>query len=128
GLGDASASAHATEGLGNASAPAHATEGLGDASTSAPSLQAFQGFSEELVLVLASEPRDEGFEEERRRILFLRGSRSSLSSFWPPRVPQTLHRFPRIPQALLQPLRVCQVMFRRSPWADCLHILVLSTS
>ncbi|KAK5605906.1 hypothetical protein CRENBAI_004010 [Crenichthys baileyi] len=77
GPGDASASAHATEGLGDASAPAHATEGLGnvsatayvtegpaDASAPAPSLQAFQGFSEKLVLVLASEPIDEGFEEE----------------------------------------------------------------
>ncbi|KAK5605598.1 hypothetical protein CRENBAI_009480 [Crenichthys baileyi] len=54
GLGDASASAHATEGLSDASAPAHATEGLGDASASA---------QEQLVFVLASEPRDEGFEE-----------------------------------------------------------------
>ncbi|KAK5607799.1 hypothetical protein CRENBAI_011164 [Crenichthys baileyi] len=35
GLGDASASAHATEGLGDASASAHATEGLGDALASA---------------------------------------------------------------------------------------------
>ncbi|KAK5606114.1 hypothetical protein CRENBAI_000300 [Crenichthys baileyi] len=56
---DASAPAHATEGLGDASAPAHATEGFCDAS--APSLQ---GFSGKLVLVLASEPCDEGYEEE----------------------------------------------------------------
>ncbi|KAK5618430.1 hypothetical protein CRENBAI_018464 [Crenichthys baileyi] len=72
GLCDASAPAHTTEGLGDASAPAHATEGLCDASAlahitegpadaSAPSLQ---GFSGKLVLVLASEPCDEGFEEE----------------------------------------------------------------
>ncbi|KAK5599436.1 hypothetical protein CRENBAI_021342 [Crenichthys baileyi] len=72
GLCDASAPAHATEGLCNASAPAHATEGPCDASAlahvtegpadaSAPSLQ---GFIEKLVLVLASEPCDEGFEEE----------------------------------------------------------------
>ncbi|KAK5616469.1 hypothetical protein CRENBAI_010646 [Crenichthys baileyi] len=52
---------HATEGLGDASAPAHATEGLGDASAPA---HAFQGLKEQLVLVLASEPCDEGFEEE----------------------------------------------------------------
>ncbi|KAK5603172.1 hypothetical protein CRENBAI_014405 [Crenichthys baileyi] len=77
GLCDASASAHATEGLADASAPAlvtegpadasapaHVTEGPADASTPAPCLQAFQGFSEKLVLVLASEPCDEGFEEE----------------------------------------------------------------
>ncbi|KAK5607607.1 hypothetical protein CRENBAI_013979 [Crenichthys baileyi] len=79
GLSDAPASAHTTEGLGDASASAHATEGLGDTSAVAPSLQAFQGFrfeeeappdpvsegyKEQLVLVLASEPRDEGFEEE----------------------------------------------------------------
>ncbi|KAK5600588.1 hypothetical protein CRENBAI_010394 [Crenichthys baileyi] len=59
GLGDASAPAHATEGLGDASAPAHVSEGPAD--TSAPSLQ---GFSGKLVLVLASEQCDEGFEEE----------------------------------------------------------------
>ncbi|KAK5602383.1 hypothetical protein CRENBAI_012941 [Crenichthys baileyi] len=68
GLGDASAhateghadaSAHATEGLCDASAPTHVTEGPADAS--APSLQ---GFSGKLVLVLASDPCDEGFEEE----------------------------------------------------------------
>ncbi|KAK5623400.1 hypothetical protein CRENBAI_014846 [Crenichthys baileyi] len=59
GLGDASAPAHATEGLVDASAPAHVTEGPADAS--APSLQ---GFSGKLVLVLASETCDEGFEEE----------------------------------------------------------------
>ncbi|KAK5602010.1 hypothetical protein CRENBAI_017761 [Crenichthys baileyi] len=52
------------EGLCDASAPAHATEGPANASAPAPSLQAFQGFSEKLVLVLASEPCDEGFEEE----------------------------------------------------------------
>ncbi|KAK5616708.1 hypothetical protein CRENBAI_025910 [Crenichthys baileyi] len=72
GPGDASAPAHATEGLCDASAPAHATEGLCNASAlahvtegptdaSAPSLQ---GFSGKLVLVLASEPCNEGFEEE----------------------------------------------------------------
>ncbi|KAK5613442.1 hypothetical protein CRENBAI_021631 [Crenichthys baileyi] len=59
GLCDASAPAHATEGLCDASAPAHATEGLCDAS--APSLQGFGG---KLVLILASEPCDEGYEEE----------------------------------------------------------------
>ncbi|KAK5607664.1 hypothetical protein CRENBAI_024025 [Crenichthys baileyi] len=53
------ASAHVTEGLCDASAPAHVTEGPADAS--APSLQ---GYSGKLVLVLASEPCDEGFEEE----------------------------------------------------------------
>ncbi|KAK5616713.1 hypothetical protein CRENBAI_025915 [Crenichthys baileyi] len=53
------ASAHATGGLCDASALAHVTEGPADAS--APSLQ---GFSEKLVLVLASEPCNEGFEEE----------------------------------------------------------------
>ncbi|KAK5616988.1 hypothetical protein CRENBAI_005465 [Crenichthys baileyi] len=53
------ASVHATGGLGDASAPAHATEGPADAS--APSLQRFSG---KLVLVLASEPCNEGFEEE----------------------------------------------------------------
>ncbi|KAK5606999.1 hypothetical protein CRENBAI_010841 [Crenichthys baileyi] len=74
GLGDASAPAHATEGLGDASAPAHATEGLGDASapahateglcdTSAPA-HATEGLCGKLVLVLASEPCDEGYEEE----------------------------------------------------------------
>ncbi|KAK5613342.1 hypothetical protein CRENBAI_023516 [Crenichthys baileyi] len=62
GLCDASASAHATEGLCDASAPpAHVSEGPADASASAPSLQ---GFSRKLVLVLASEPCDEGFEEK----------------------------------------------------------------
>ncbi|KAK5619950.1 hypothetical protein CRENBAI_004438, partial [Crenichthys baileyi] len=72
GLGHASAPAHATEGLGGASAPAHATDGLGHASAlahvtegpadaSAPSLQRFSG---KLVLFLASEPCDEGLEEE----------------------------------------------------------------
>ncbi|KAK5609080.1 hypothetical protein CRENBAI_016060, partial [Crenichthys baileyi] len=45
-------------------APAHVTEGPGDGSAPVPSLQAFQGFREQLVHVLASEPRDEGFEEE----------------------------------------------------------------
>ncbi|KAK5615046.1 hypothetical protein CRENBAI_006724 [Crenichthys baileyi] len=64
GLRDASAPAHATEGLGDASAPAHVTEGPADASAPAPSLQAFQGFSEKLVLGLASEACNEGFEEE----------------------------------------------------------------
>ncbi|KAK5608748.1 hypothetical protein CRENBAI_020962 [Crenichthys baileyi] len=64
GLGDASASAHATEGLGDASASAHATEGLCNASAAAPSLQAFQGFSGELVPILVPEPCDKGFEEE----------------------------------------------------------------
>ncbi|KAK5622940.1 hypothetical protein CRENBAI_022107 [Crenichthys baileyi] len=53
------ASAHATGGLCDASALAHVTEGPTDAS--APSLQ---GFSGKLVLVLASAPLDEGFEEE----------------------------------------------------------------
>ncbi|KAK5606613.1 hypothetical protein CRENBAI_017879 [Crenichthys baileyi] len=57
GLGDASASAHATKGLGDASAPAHATEGLCNASASVHATESF-------VLVLASEPRDKGFEEE----------------------------------------------------------------
>ncbi|KAK5601747.1 hypothetical protein CRENBAI_021331 [Crenichthys baileyi] len=57
GLGDASASAHLTEGLGDASASAHVTEGLGDASASVHATESF-------VLVLASDPRDEGFEEE----------------------------------------------------------------
>ncbi|KAK5621680.1 hypothetical protein CRENBAI_022065 [Crenichthys baileyi] len=56
------APAHATEGL--CDAPAHFTEGPADASAPAPSLQAFQGFSEKLALILASEPYDEGFEEE----------------------------------------------------------------
>ncbi|KAK5599889.1 hypothetical protein CRENBAI_014206 [Crenichthys baileyi] len=51
------ASVHAVEGLCDASAPAHATEGLGDASASVHATESF-------VLVLASEPRDEGFEEE----------------------------------------------------------------
>ncbi|KAK5610401.1 hypothetical protein CRENBAI_005235 [Crenichthys baileyi] len=53
------ASAHATEGLCDASAPANVSEG--PANASAPSLQ---GFSGKLVLVLAYEPCDEGFEEE----------------------------------------------------------------
>ncbi|KAK5598781.1 hypothetical protein CRENBAI_004425 [Crenichthys baileyi] len=57
GPGDASAPAHATEGPGDASAPAHATEGNGDASASVHATESF-------VLILASEPRDEGFEEE----------------------------------------------------------------
>ncbi|KAK5619920.1 hypothetical protein CRENBAI_005175 [Crenichthys baileyi] len=72
GLCDASAPVHATEGLCDASAPVHATEGLCDASapvhaTEGPtdaSAPSFQGFSGKLVLVLASEPCDEGFEEE----------------------------------------------------------------
>ncbi|XP_047244864.1 uncharacterized protein LOC124882486 [Girardinichthys multiradiatus] len=38
--------------------------GLGDASAAAPSLQAFQGFSGELVPVLVPEPCHKGFEEE----------------------------------------------------------------
>ncbi|KAK5619713.1 hypothetical protein CRENBAI_008584 [Crenichthys baileyi] len=94
GLGDASAPAHATEGLGDASAPAHATEGPADAS--APSLQ---GFSGKLLLVLASEPCDEG---------------NSLSSFWPRspevRVRQALLRPQRVRQALLRPRRVRQAL------------------
>ncbi|KAK5610092.1 hypothetical protein CRENBAI_011967, partial [Crenichthys baileyi] len=74
GLGDASAPAHVSEGPADASAPAHVSEGPADASApahvsegpanalaSAPSLQ---GFSGKLVLVLASEPCDKGFEEE----------------------------------------------------------------
>ncbi|KAK5600597.1 hypothetical protein CRENBAI_010403 [Crenichthys baileyi] len=60
GVCDASAPAHTTEGVCDASAPAHITEGPADASAPVPSLQ---GFSEELVLVLASEPCNEGFEE-----------------------------------------------------------------
>ncbi|MEQ2184797.1 hypothetical protein GOODEAATRI_011802, partial [Goodea atripinnis] len=47
---------------GDASAPAQAAEGRGDAS--APGLKAFQGSGVRLVLVLASELRDEGFEDE----------------------------------------------------------------
>ncbi|KAK5623984.1 hypothetical protein CRENBAI_023754 [Crenichthys baileyi] len=43
---------------------ARPVSGLCNASAPAPSLQAFQGFSEKLVLILASEPCDEGFEEE----------------------------------------------------------------
>ncbi|KAK5606303.1 hypothetical protein CRENBAI_023695 [Crenichthys baileyi] len=61
GPADASAPAHATEGPADSSAPAHATDGPADASAPTPSLQ---GFSEKLTLVLASEPCDEGFEEE----------------------------------------------------------------
>ncbi|MEQ2223099.1 hypothetical protein ILYODFUR_033296 [Ilyodon furcidens] len=90
GPGDASAPAHATAGLGDAPAPAHATEGPGDASAPAqvseglddasapvcategldnplaptPGLKAFQGFKEGLVLILATDLRGEGFEEE----------------------------------------------------------------
>ncbi|KAK5610388.1 hypothetical protein CRENBAI_005402 [Crenichthys baileyi] len=97
GFGDASAPAHATEGLGDTSAPAHATEGPADAS--APSLQ---GFSGKLVLVLASEPCDEGFEEEEPpdpvRKVPLR----------PLRVRQALLLPLRVRQALLLPLRVRQ--------------------
>ncbi|KAK5611679.1 hypothetical protein CRENBAI_012804 [Crenichthys baileyi] len=58
------ASAQVIGGPGDFSAPAHVTEGPADASGPAPSLEAFQGFSEKLVLILASEPCDEGFEEE----------------------------------------------------------------
>ncbi|MEQ2286203.1 hypothetical protein AMECASPLE_039859, partial [Ameca splendens] len=61
GLGDASAPAHTTEGPSDASAPVHVNEGPADASAPVPSLQ---GFSEELVLVLTSEPCDKGFKEE----------------------------------------------------------------
>ncbi|KAK5601013.1 hypothetical protein CRENBAI_005420 [Crenichthys baileyi] len=57
GPGDASAPVHATEGPGDTSAPVHATEGLGDASASVHATESF-------VLILASEPRDKGFEEE----------------------------------------------------------------
>ncbi|KAK5621507.1 hypothetical protein CRENBAI_002835 [Crenichthys baileyi] len=64
GLGDPLAPAHATERLGNPLAPANATEGLGDPLAPAPGLKAFQGSEEKLVLILASELRDEGFEEE----------------------------------------------------------------
>ncbi|KAK5617231.1 hypothetical protein CRENBAI_010029 [Crenichthys baileyi] len=70
GLGDTSASAHATEGPGDASAPAHATEGLDDASAPAHATEGLGDTSasvlatESFVLVLASEPRDKGFEEE----------------------------------------------------------------
>ncbi|KAK5614011.1 hypothetical protein CRENBAI_012719 [Crenichthys baileyi] len=64
GLCDASVPTQATEGLCDASASAHVTEGSADASAPAPSLQAFQGFSEKLVLILASEPWDEVFGEE----------------------------------------------------------------
>ncbi|KAK5618161.1 hypothetical protein CRENBAI_021405 [Crenichthys baileyi] len=52
------------QGIGDASAPAHASEGLGDASASAPGLQAFQGFSERLVLVLVPEHCDDEFEDQ----------------------------------------------------------------
>ncbi|KAK5623621.1 hypothetical protein CRENBAI_010471 [Crenichthys baileyi] len=95
GLCDASAPAHATEGLCDASAPAHATEGLCD--SSAPSLQGsvgnwssfwplnpatrgtgekplpicLWGLQRTVVLVLASEPLDEGIRGEHRRILSL---------------------------------------------------------
>ncbi|KAK5620055.1 hypothetical protein CRENBAI_002675 [Crenichthys baileyi] len=103
----------ATEGpRGDASAPAHATEGLCDASALltplgslrrlSPCSTPLRGFSGKLVLVLASEPCDEGYEEEEppdpvsgdfkghegfsrrkhRRILSLGTSRNSLSSFW----------------------------------------------
>ncbi|MEQ2284493.1 hypothetical protein AMECASPLE_022157 [Ameca splendens] len=64
GPGDASAPAQVTEGLGDPSAPAHAAEGLGDPLAPAPGLSAFQGFKERLVLILASETGDEGFEDE----------------------------------------------------------------
>ncbi|KAK5609935.1 hypothetical protein CRENBAI_007740 [Crenichthys baileyi] len=115
GLSDASAPAHATEGLGDASAPAHATVGLGDASASVHATESF-------FLVLPSEPRDEGFEEEApsdpvpeetkgsrrkcRRTLFLKGSRNSLSSFWP------LNPETRVCQAPLRPLKVRQALLQ----------------
>ncbi|KAK5603621.1 hypothetical protein CRENBAI_003527 [Crenichthys baileyi] len=60
--------------------------GPGDASAPAPSLQAFQGFSEKLVLILASEPCDEGFEEE--------------APLRPLKVRQALLQSPRVPLAL----------------------------
>ncbi|KAK5610454.1 hypothetical protein CRENBAI_004500 [Crenichthys baileyi] len=94
-------------GLCDASAPpAHVSEG--PANASAPSLQGFsgklvlvlasepcnegfeeeeppdhvsEGLKEQLVLILASEPCDEGSRRKRCRILSLRGSRSNLSSF-----------------------------------------------
>ncbi|KAK5620679.1 hypothetical protein CRENBAI_020390 [Crenichthys baileyi] len=53
------ASVHTTKGLDDASALAHVTEGPADASASS-----LQGLSGKLVLVLGSEPCDEGFEEE----------------------------------------------------------------
>ncbi|KAK5605224.1 hypothetical protein CRENBAI_019358 [Crenichthys baileyi] len=61
GPADSSALAHVTEGPADSSALAHVTEGPADASASANSLQ---GFSGKLVLVLASEPCDEGLEDE----------------------------------------------------------------
>ncbi|KAK5621650.1 hypothetical protein CRENBAI_023915 [Crenichthys baileyi] len=79
GLGNSSAPGLATEGLGDASGPAHVTECLGDAlahATEGPadaSASSQQGvaeslvvevFKEQLVLILAPEPVDEGFEEE----------------------------------------------------------------
>ncbi|KAK5604431.1 hypothetical protein CRENBAI_017443 [Crenichthys baileyi] len=79
--GPGDASAHPTEGLSDASASPHATEGLGDASAhvtevlaseprdegfeeEAPPDLVHEGFKEQFVLVLASEPRDERLEEE----------------------------------------------------------------
>ncbi|KAK5607381.1 hypothetical protein CRENBAI_024782 [Crenichthys baileyi] len=90
GLCDASAPAPATEAHGDASAPAPGTEGLGEASITAHAApasvsavdkpdasermedtqcpvrgsKAFPGFKKRLVLVLAYESSDEGFEDE----------------------------------------------------------------
>ncbi|MEQ2255669.1 hypothetical protein ILYODFUR_016337 [Ilyodon furcidens] len=87
GLCDASGLAHTTEGLCDASAPAHATKGLSNASTlwvsqtlqsplwvsqtplrgwryptSSSWFQGLSGVQEGLVLILATESSDEGFE------------------------------------------------------------------
>ncbi|KAK5598489.1 hypothetical protein CRENBAI_009959 [Crenichthys baileyi] len=99
-------SVHATGGLCDAPALAHVTEGPTDAS--APSLQ---GFSWKLVLVLASEPCDKGFEEEAPPVpvsgdfkgqFVLVLASEPLDEGFEEEAPQD--------PALLRPLRVCQAL------------------
>ncbi|KAK5598780.1 hypothetical protein CRENBAI_004424 [Crenichthys baileyi] len=126
GLDDTSAHAHATEGPGNAFIAGHAApasvsavgqpdaaERMEDTQPPVCGSRPFQGFKKRLVLVLASESSNEGFEDEQ-----LPGPIPGLASEGPAssasasESPAALLLPPRICQAPSQPLRVRQPLYQ----------------